>query len=145
MTSNNATAAQAAELENAAASSDVRAVFGEVSKAWAEGDADTFTSRYAEDATVIFPGTYLPGRDAIRDAMAAAFAGSLKGSRRIHEPQSIRFPGDGIAVVISHSATVFPGEPEAPADRWERVTWLLTARHGRWLIEAYHSSPQDAV
>jgi uncharacterized protein (TIGR02246 family) len=145
MTSNNATAVQAGDLENAAASSGVRAVFGEVSRAWADGDADAFTSRYAEDATVIFPGTYLPGRGAIRAAMAAAFAGPLKGSRRIHDLQAIRFPGDRTAVVISNSATVFAGEPEAPADRWERVTWLLSRRGGRWLIEAYHSCPQDAA
>jgi hypothetical protein len=48
-------------------------------------------------------------------------------------------------VVISNSATVFAGEPEASAERWERVTWLLSRRDGRWLIEAYHSSPQGAA
>jgi uncharacterized protein (TIGR02246 family) len=146
MTSNNATAAvQAGDLENAADSSDIRAVFGEVSRAWADGDADAFVSRYAKDATVIFPGVYLPGKDAIRAAMAAAFAGPLNGSRRIHELQSIRFPGRGTAVVISDSATAFRGEGELPVDRWERVTWLLSRRDGRWLIEAYHSCPHDAA
>ena len=145
MTSNNTAAVQAGDLENTAASSGIRAVFGEVSRAWADGAADRFVGRYAEDATVIFPGTYLPGRDAIRAAMAAAFAGPLKGSRRIHDLQAIRFPGDRTAVVISNSATVLAGEPEDPAERWERVTWLLSRRDGRWLIEAYHSSPQDAA
>ena len=145
MTSNNTAAAPAGDLENTAASSGIRAVFGEVSRAWADGDADAFARRYAEDATVIFPGTYLPGREAIRAAMAAAFAGPLKGSRRIHDLQAIRFPGDRTAVVISNSATVVAGEPEAPAERWERVTWLLSRRDGRWLIEAYHSSPQNAA
>jgi uncharacterized protein (TIGR02246 family) len=145
MTSNNATAVQAGDLENAAASSDIRAMFGEVSRAWADGDADRFVGRYAEDATVIFPGTYLPGRDAIRAAMAAAFAGPLKASRRIHDLQAIRFPVDRTAVVISNSVTVFAGEPGAPAERWERVSWLLSWRDGKWLIEAYHSSPQNAA
>jgi uncharacterized protein (TIGR02246 family) len=145
MTSNNATAVQAGDLENAAAGSLIRAVFDEVSRAWADGDADAFTSRYAEDATVIFPETYLPGRDAIRTAMTTAFAGPLQGSRRVHDLQAIRFLSDRTAVVISSSATVFAGEPEAPAERWERVTWLLSRRDGRWLIEAYHSSPRDAA
>jgi uncharacterized protein (TIGR02246 family) len=145
MTSNNATAVQAGDLENAAASSEIRAVFSEVSQAWTDGDADAFAGRYAEDATVIFPGTYLPGQDAIRAAMAAAFAGPLKGSRRIHDLRAIRFPGDRTAVVISDSATVLAGEPGTAADRPERVTWLLSRRDSRWLIEAYHSSPLNAA
>jgi uncharacterized protein (TIGR02246 family) len=145
MTSNDATAVQAADLENAAASSDIRALFADVSRAWTDGDADAFAAGYAENATVIFPGTYLPGREAIRAAMAAAFAGPLKGSRRIHDVQAIRFPGDRTAVVISNSGTVLAGEPGAPADRSERVTWLLSRRDGRWLVEAYHSSPRNAA
>ncbi|HEX3957693.1 MAG TPA: SgcJ/EcaC family oxidoreductase [Trebonia sp.] len=145
MTSNDATAVQAGDLENAAASSDIRALFAVVSRAWTDGDADAFAAGYAENATVIFPGTYLPGREAIRAAMAAAFAGPLKGSRRIHDVHAIRFPGDRTAVVISNSGTVLAGEPGAPADRSERVTWLLSRRDGRWLVEAYHSSPQNAA
>jgi uncharacterized protein (TIGR02246 family) len=145
MTSNDATAVQAGDLENAAASNDIRALFADVSRAWTDGDADAFAAGYAENATVIFPGTYLPGREAIRAAMAAAFAGPLKGSRRIHDVHAIRFPGDRTAVVISNSGTVLAGEPGAPADRSERVTWLLSRRDGRWLVEAYHSSPQNAA
>ena len=70
MTSNDATAVQAADLENAAASSDIRALFADVSRAWTDGDAEAFAAGYAENATVIFPGTYLPGREAIRAAMS---------------------------------------------------------------------------
>ncbi len=93
----------------------VRAVFGEVSAAWADGDADTFASWYTECATAVLPGFCLLDKDAIRAAMAVAFAGPLKGSRRIHEVQTVRFLGDGTAIVISKSATVLAGEAE-PAE-----------------------------
>jgi uncharacterized protein (TIGR02246 family) len=122
----------------------IRMVFDEVSAAWADGDVDAFVSSYTEDATVVLPGVYLPGRDAIHAAMADAFAGPLHDSRRIHELQAIRFPRTGTAIVISKSATAFSGEGELPAQRWEWATWVLARHDDRWLIEAYHSCPQIA-
>jgi uncharacterized protein (TIGR02246 family) len=122
----------------------VRAVFTEVSRAWADGDAEAFADWCADGASAVLPGVRLQDRDAIRSAMAAAFAGSLRGSRRIHEVRRIRFLGDGTAIALTDSATVFPGEAEVPSERREWATWVL-ARHGdRWLIEAYHGCPVDA-
>ena len=120
----------------------VRAVFDETSRAWAQGDADAFAARYAADATVILPGRYLPGRAAIRTAMAAAFAGPLKNSRRIHRVQAVRFTDPGTAIVITDSITALPGHPEPPAQQHERATWVLSRHDGHWLIDAYHSSPK---
>jgi hypothetical protein len=42
--------------------------------------------------------------------MAAAFAGPLKDSVRPHSVQSFRFPSGDTAVVVTRSATIFPGE-----------------------------------
>ena len=120
----------------------VRAVFDETSQAWAEGDADAFAAHYATDATVILPGRYLPGQDAIRTVMAAAFAGPLKNSRRIHRVQAVRFTDPGTAIVITDSITALPGDPEPPVQQHERATWVLSRYDGRWLIDAYHSSPK---
>ena len=122
----------------------MRAVFDESSWAWADGDADAFAARYAADATVILPGLYLPGREAIRTAMAAAFAGPLKNSRRIHRVQAVRRTDPGTAIVITDSITALPGEPEPPVQQHERATWVLSRHDGRWLINAYHSSPKHA-
>jgi len=122
----------------------LRAVFDETSAAWADGDANAFAARYATDATVILPGRYLPGREAIRTAMAAAFAGPLNNSRRIHRVQSVRFTDPGTAVVITDSITALPGNPEPPVQQHERATWVLSRHDGRWLIDAYHSSPKHA-
>jgi uncharacterized protein (TIGR02246 family) len=125
--------------------SAVRAVFAEVSGAWADGDADAFAERYADDASVILPGFYLPDRSAIHAAMASAFTGPLRGSQRVHDLQSIRFLDADTAIVISNSTTAYPGEPEPSAERRERATWVLSRRHGRWLIEAFHSCPEHAA
>ncbi|MFI7030968.1 SgcJ/EcaC family oxidoreductase [Microbispora rosea] len=119
----------------------VRALFEATSAAWSDGDGGAFAGRYARDATVILPGVHLRGRDGIGSAMGAAFAGPLKDSRRVHRTESVRFPVPDVAVVITRSVTVFAGEAEPPADRWELATWTLVRRDGEWLVEAYHSSP----
>lgn len=123
----------------------IRTLFGEVSRAWADGDADTFAQWYADDATVILPGYHLPGRKAIREAMGAAFAGPLHGTRRIHEVLSIRYLDAETALVITRSATVPSAGTEVPEHLRERATWALSRRHGHWLVEAYHSCPESVL
>jgi uncharacterized protein (TIGR02246 family) len=119
----------------------VLALFDATSSAWRDGDGDAFAGRYAEDATVILPGVHLRGRADIQTSMGEAFAGPLKGSRRIHKPHIVRFLAEDVAVVVTRSATAFPGEADPPSDRWELATWALARRDGRWLVEAYHSCP----
>lgn len=53
MTSNDAVLAGAADHRA------VRAVFDEVSNAWADGDTNAFAEWYAEDASVNLPGFYV--------------------------------------------------------------------------------------
>ena len=119
----------------------VLATFKTMSDAWALMDAAQFAACYADDATVIGPGIYLRGKDDISGSMAAAFAGPLKGSRRPHSAQSVRFLSGDTAVVVTESATIFPGEAEAPPDRQHLVTWILTRYDGQWLVEANHICP----
>ena len=119
----------------------VLATFKTMSDAWALMDAAQFAACYADDATVIGPGICLRGKDDISGSMAAAFAGPLKRSRRPHSAQSVRFLSGDTAVVVTESATIFPGEAEAPPDRQHLVTWVLTSHDGRWLVEANHICP----
>jgi uncharacterized protein (TIGR02246 family) len=123
----------------------VLAVFDATSSAWAQGDADAFVRWYGETATVILPGSYLRGKAAVRVAMAEAFAVPLKGSKRIHKPQDVRFLGTDTAIVITRSVTVLPGESEPSADRWELATWAFSRGDDGWLVEAYHSCPAGAA
>jgi uncharacterized protein (TIGR02246 family) len=120
----------------------VLAAFETMSDAWAVQDAARFAACYADDATVIGPGIYyLRGMDDINDSMAAAFSGPLKGSMRSHSAQSVRILSGDTAVVVTRSATIFSGEAQVPPERQHLVTWILTRRDGRWLVEANHMCP----
>jgi uncharacterized protein (TIGR02246 family) len=119
----------------------VRAVIDAVSEAWAAGDAEAFAGHYAEEATAVLPGFALLSRAVIRTAMAAAFAGQLKGTRRVHRVQGVRFLDDATAMVITRSATVPAGDADPAAGAWSIATWALSGRSGRWLVEAYHDCP----
>lgn len=120
--------------------SDVRAVLGRMYAAWADNDPDAFADLYAEDATVVLPGVFQRGREAVRDYMAAAFAGPLKGSRAVDEPQDVRVDGD-TAVIVSRAGIIMAGEDALPADRERLATWVLSRRDGRWLVSAYANAP----
>jgi uncharacterized protein (TIGR02246 family) len=118
----------------------VREVFERLYKAWGDGDADAFADLYVEDATVVMPGVFNQGREAVRGYMAAAFAGPLKGSRGVDEPQDVRVHGD-TAIVVSRAGIIMAGEQEFPAERERLATWVLSRRDGRWLVAAYANAP----
>ncbi|OPC77344.1 DUF4440 domain-containing protein [Embleya scabrispora] len=109
--------------------------------AWDAHDADAFVADYTEDACAILPGSYRPSREDVRRSMAAGFDGFLKGSTTDNKVLSIRFLDEDVALVVSESKVVFPGESEVPADRAAIATWVLTRRAGRWLLASYQNSP----
>jgi uncharacterized protein (TIGR02246 family) len=120
---------------------ELLAIFDTMSRAWEAGDAAEFANVYTDDATVAGPGIYLQGREHIRQSMAGAFAGPLKGSRRPHRPQSTRLLSADTAIVMTRSDTVLPGEDHVPPEREHLVTWVLARQGGRWRVEANHMSP----
>ncbi|MGW9213224.1 SgcJ/EcaC family oxidoreductase [Embleya sp. NPDC055664] len=109
--------------------------------AWDAHDADAFVADYTEDACAILPGSYRRSREDVRRSMAAGFDGFLKGSTTDNKILGIRFLNDDVALVVSESNVIFPGETEAPADRAAIATWVLTRRDGRWLLASYQNSP----
>lgn len=117
----------------------VRATLDALYAAWTANDAEAFAALYLDDATVVMPGVYNSGRDTVRAYMAAAFAGPLRGSRAIDEPQSIRFLGDDTAVIVAEAGILMAGETTLPAERLRRATWVLAKRDGAWQIAAYHN------
>lgn len=130
--------AQAAETDE----QQVRSVIDTVYAAWAANDADAFVTVYTPDATATLPGSFRNGREEIRAAMAAGFAGPLKGSTVRDETYSVRFLGErcDAAVVVGRSSVVFAGETDVPDDRWVLVTWALERNvEGTWLVAAYHN------
>jgi uncharacterized protein (TIGR02246 family) len=118
----------------------VHATLGQVYAAWAAHDADAFAALYVDDATVVMPGVLRRGSAAVREHMAAGFAGPLAGSRAIDEPQDVRVIGD-TAIVVSRAGILMAGEQELPPQRAVLATWVLTKRDGRWMIAAYTNTP----
>jgi uncharacterized protein (TIGR02246 family) len=120
----------------------IQSVLVDSYKAWDAGDADDMVANYTADATAIMTGSLRGSRDVIRQSMAVAFEGPLKGSSTYNKQLSIRFVGSDGAIVISESAILFPGETEVPDDvRKVNATWVFEKRDGQWLIAAYHNSP----
>lgn len=121
--------------------SEVLATIDAVYAAWAANDAGALAELYTEDATVVQPGVFKKSKDEIRSTMAAGFAGPLKGSHVLDAPQGVRFLGDDTALVIAEGGIVMAGAADGRPERVVRATWVLTKRHGRWIVAAYHNSP----
>ncbi|KAB2807518.1 SgcJ/EcaC family oxidoreductase [Pimelobacter simplex] len=123
------------------ATAEIDAVLAATYQAWADNDADAFVRHYTEDATALLPGSLRAGRTAVRDAMAAGFAGPLRGSRTVDRRLSLRFAGADAAIAVHESGILLAGETEVPAERRVNATWVFEKRDGRWMIAAYHNSP----
>jgi uncharacterized protein (TIGR02246 family) len=135
---------QTEECEMATVTAD-KAVLGVLDgmyAAWAAGDVDGIARHYTQDATVVMPGVFDADREAVRAFFTVAFAGRLKGSTTIDEPQDVRFYGPDTAVVISTGGIVLAGQDTVM--RQVRATWTLVRQDGDWLIAAYANAPVEA-
>jgi uncharacterized protein (TIGR02246 family) len=121
----------------------IKKVLADQYGAWAAGDAAAFVADYADEATVIMPGSYRRNRDEIRQSMANSFATSLKDTKVTDEIQSIRFLGNDHAIAVSKAGILFPGETEVPGNRFVLATWVLQRSGSNWLVQSYHNSPSD--
>ena len=119
----------------------IHAVLADSYKAWEAGDADGMVANYTAGATAIMTGSLRDSRDVIRESMAMAFEGPLKGSSTCNKQLSLRFVGQDAAIVVSESGILFAGETEVPDPRKVNATWAFEKRGDQWLIAAYHNSP----
>ncbi|MEV0168953.1 uncharacterized protein (TIGR02246 family) [Nonomuraea fuscirosea] len=129
-------------LTQSDADREVRAVIDQIYRAWAANDADAFVVPYAQDATALLPGVYLPNREAIRANMKVAFAGPLRGTTAVHEVDSIRYPSSDTAIVIGKSATIAAGQSEPLPTSRGHDTWVLSRNDDKWQVQAFHTSPE---
>jgi uncharacterized protein (TIGR02246 family) len=127
--------------DRAYAEAAITAVLQDSYKAWEAGDAEGMVADYTPDATAIMTGSLRDGREAIRQRMAAAFEGPLKGTSTYNKHLSLRFLGDDAAILISESGILFPGQSEVPDTGKVNATWVFQRCDGEWLVAAYHNSP----
>ena len=119
----------------------INEMLSEMYQYWTDNNADGFAKYFVEDATAILPGSLRGSRQVIRDMLAAGFDGPLKGSTTVDKQLSIRFVGEDVAIAISESVILFPGEQTVPEERKIYATWVFERRDGRWMVAAYHNSP----
>jgi uncharacterized protein (TIGR02246 family) len=107
--------------------------------AWDANDADAVTELYSEEASVVTAGSQQQGKREIRAFMVAGFAGPLKGTTSVEDPQRIRFIADDVAIVNSLSGYILPGETAVLPCILRRSTWVLGRAGSGWLVESYHN------
>ena len=123
----------------------VAAIPQRIVAAWADNDPDAFAGVFAKDGTMILPGVFVKGRDAIRSFMAEAYAGPYKGTRVTGQPIDVRFFGPDHGALITQGGVLAPGETEVSDTRAIRASWLVVRNPDGWRLAAYQNSPRDAA
>ncbi|MEU2282435.1 SgcJ/EcaC family oxidoreductase [Streptomyces sp. NPDC013178] len=123
----------------------VAAVPQRLAEAWAAHDADAFAEVFTPDGTLVLPGFFEKGRDAIRAFAAAAFAGPYRGTRVTGTPVDLRFANEGAGVLITRGGILAPGETEPAPERAVHGSWVVVKRDGQWFLAAYQNSPRHAA
>lgn len=113
--------------------------------AWAAHDADAFAAVFTADATMILPGVYEKGRDAIRGYMAKAFAGQYKGTQVTGTPIDVRFITGESGVLVTRGGVLAPGETEPAPERTIHASWIVVKQDGQWSLAGYQNSPRNAA
>ena len=120
----------------------IRGIPQRVVDAWAAQDGAAFGAVFTKDGSMILPGVHLSGRDAIEEFMTAAFAGPYRGTRVVGTPQSLRFLGPDVAVVVSRGGVLAPGGTELAPERAVHATWVVQrSDEGTWLLASYQNTP----
>ncbi|MFB7301250.1 SgcJ/EcaC family oxidoreductase [Streptomyces rubiginosohelvolus] len=124
---------------------DIAALPQRIVAAWAAHDADAFAEAFTPDGSMIIPGVFQKGREAIRAFMAQAFEGPFKGTRVVGTPADLRFANNESGILITQGGILAPGESEPSAERAVNASWVVVKREGRWYLAAYQNSPRNVA
>jgi uncharacterized protein (TIGR02246 family) len=138
MTSTNV-AADVARAEQAA----IAAVPARMVAAWRAHDADAFAGLFAEDGTLILPGVFVQGRDAIRQFMTNAYAGPYRGTTVTGTPIAVRPLGPGAVALLTEGGVIDAGAEELAPENAIRASWILVKENDDWHLAVYQNCPRD--
>ncbi|MCB5165645.1 SgcJ/EcaC family oxidoreductase [Streptomyces bambusae] len=136
----NASLAEPSDEDKAA----IAAIPQRIVAAWEKYDADAFAEVFTPEGTLILPGVFEQGREAIRAFVAAAWDGPFKGTRVTGAPVSIRFAGPEAGIVITQGGILNPGADELTPERSVNASWVVVKREGQWYLGAYQNTPRFA-
>jgi uncharacterized protein (TIGR02246 family) len=131
-----------AEL-SAAEQAEVAEVPARMIRAWAAHDAEAFARLFAPDGTLMLPGVYRKGQDAIRQFMETAYSGRYKGTNVTGAPLDIKYLGPGAVALLTVGGVLAPGETELSSAEAIRASWILVKRDGQWQLAVYQNCPRD--
>jgi uncharacterized protein (TIGR02246 family) len=121
----------------------VRRVLEQMGAAWVAGDADAYAELFAPDAHyVTAPGARDIGREAIRETHRKIFATIFRGTRLgSGYPVKLQPVRDGIVLVHSSGAVLFPGEDERRVPPNGLLTMLVVREGDVWRVAAFANTP----
>jgi|SRR3954454_12122987 uncharacterized protein (TIGR02246 family) len=131
------------KLDLATDETAVKDLLAQMVAAWDANDADAFAELYTDDTVVVTTGKYTQGKEGVRAFMAGGFAGPLKGTTSVEEPDQIRFVTDDVAIVNTISGFVLPGEKTVQPSLERRATWVLRRGDDGWRVASYHNCPSN--
>jgi uncharacterized protein (TIGR02246 family) len=108
---------------------------------WAYQDADGIAELFTEDGTLVLPGIYFQGKEAIREYFKDAFANKYNNTQVVGKPISMRFFGPEVALLLSSGGVLAPGETEVSDGQAIRAAWFVVKTDGKWKLAAYQNSP----
>ncbi len=138
------TSAPASAVPSAADQAAIAAVPARMVAAWAAHDADAFAELFTEDGTLMLPGIYKRGREAIREYMASEYAGAYRGTTVTGTPIEIKPLRAGAVALLTQGGVIPAGESELPSEAAIRASWILVKRNRKWLLAVYQNCPRDA-
>ncbi|MCW3818269.1 SgcJ/EcaC family oxidoreductase [Micromonospora sp. DR5-3] len=121
----------------------IAAVPARMVNAWREHDADAFAGLFAEDGTLILPGVFVQGRDAIRQFMANAYAGPYRGTTVTGTPIAIRPLGPGAVALLTEGGVINAGAEELAPENAIRASWILVKENDNWVLAVYQNCPRN--
>jgi uncharacterized protein (TIGR02246 family) len=122
---------------------EIAAVPARMVAAWAAHDADAFADLFTDDGTMILPGVYEKGRDAIRKFMTAGYAGPYQGTRVTGTPLDMKPLGPGAVALLTMGGVIAAGATELSDEAAIRASWILVKRAGRWQLAVYQNCSRD--
>ncbi len=116
-----------------------------VVKSWKAHDANTLSSVYTDDVSMILPGVHVKGRDTVEKFMTEAFASKWKGTEVIGVPLELRYLSDDVIMLLSQGGAYPPGSKEVPETGAIRAMWIFVKHGDGWAIAAYGNTPTLAA
>ena len=122
----------------------IRSIIAGLSEAWTAGDAQAWASAFTEDADfTVWNGLYVKGRAEIARGHEQIFNTHYRGTKHRFVVRSVRFLGEGVAVVHAGADVVSKGA-DFPASPQVAPALVFVKEGGRWRIAVFHNTRVQA-